>query len=289
MLSSAGDKLGSVQSTAIGGLLVGLGAVLGLVPRALWPVRPEPGITFGTLSTSPERLRFAVETAGLATAAAGSVLLVLADLTRWWLTVAIVGTASLLIWTIAAHKLRQFWMMRTRTATDDPNSSPPVASAEQQREYAFARTRWSWCLRHAFASDDPWPPSAAQSQCEELPRAAFPPLSSVRPFEAEQLERRHISDLHAQDARLADLAIPASIRADLAAMSEQGFKVHVNGDSVIVIAQDGRTALAVRSTLNDNSVTTVAARELFLRQCEEIGVKLRVGARGQPHAAGGGE
>jgi hypothetical protein len=113
------------------------------------------------------------------------------------------------------------------------------------------------------------------------------PLSAVRPFEAKQLERRHISDLHAEDARLADLAIPPYIRADVAAMREQGFSVRVAGDAVIVIAPDGRSAQVPRSAVDSNSSTTVAARQLFLRRCEDIGVKLRVGARGQPHASGG--
>jgi hypothetical protein len=268
-------------------LLIGLGAVLGLMPRVLWPVRPEPGITFGTLTTREERLRFAVETTGLAAAAAGSVLLVVADLARWWLAVAIVAAAALTVWTMSAHKLRQLWLLRARTAADDRNASSPAASADQQQEYAIARSRWSWCFRHAFAPSRPWPPPAAPSTQREPRSSTTSPLSSVRPFEADQLERRHISDLHAEDARLADLAIPPYIRADVAAMREQGFSVRVAGDAVIVAAPDGRSAQVSRSTVDRNSTTTVAARQLFLRHCEDIGVKLRTGARGQLHASGG--
>jgi hypothetical protein len=273
--------------SAVGGLLVGLGAVLGLIPRVLWPVRPEPGITFGTLTTREERLRFAVETTGLAAAAAGSILLVIADLARWWLVVAIVAVAALMVWTVSAHKLRQLWLLRVRTAADDQNASPPVASGQQQQEYAVARSRWSWCFSHAFAPSQPWPPPAVQSTRPEPSPSATSPLSSVRPFQAEQLERRHISDLHAEDARLADLAIPPYIRSDVAAMREQGFSVRLAGDAVIVVAPDGRTAQVSRSAVERNSATTVAARQLFLRHCEDIGVKLRTGARGQLHASGG--
>jgi hypothetical protein len=275
-----------VHVAAVGGLLVGLGSVLGLLPRVLWPARPAPGITFGTLTNSSERVRFAVETTGLTSAAVGSVILVLVDLVRWLLIVGILGAAALLIWAVAAHKLRQLWMMRARASTDELTVQSTDAPADLQRSYALSRTQWTWCVRRAFARDDPWPPTSDHSH-QDVKTSGLRPVTSVPPFEAEQLERRHISALRTEDARLADLAIPARIRSDLVVIREQGFEVRLDGDLLIVTAPDGRTSQAVRSTLDSNSVTAVAARELFLRHCEEIGVTLRSGARGQSHPAGG--
>lgn len=269
--------------TALGGFLVGLGAVLALLPRLLWPERPESGIPFETLRTRDERIRFAVETTGLASAAAGSIVLAIVDLTRWWLEVTIIALAALTAWGLAAHKLRELWLMRCRTARDDANASPPLASAEQQREFANQRARWAWCLWHAFAPTDHWPPLAAGAQHSnsQASEGSVSFSTPVRSFEGDRLKPSHIADLHAQDERVADLAIPDHIRADVAAMRDQGFRVHLAEDLVVVTAPDGRTAQVSRSSVDANSSTTVAARQLFLHRCEAIGVKLRTGARGQ--------
>jgi len=196
--------------TAVGVFLVGLGALLGAAPRLVRAPAPELGVSFETLAARADRIRAALETTSVVLLAAGSVVLALVELARWWFELAVVALAVLCVWAIAAHKLRQLWELRENTAQDYAGANPRLASAEEQRTIARNHVRWDLCLRHAFTRTDDWPPAAAAQPCSVARDGppATPPLVAGS-FDSARLVPRHIFALHERDTQLADLAIPS--------------------------------------------------------------------------------
>ncbi len=284
---TANCDAGLMHWTAVGVFLVGLGALLGAAPRLVRAPAPELGVSFETLTARGDRIRAAVETTSVVLLAAGSVVLALVELARWWFELAVVALALLCVWAIAAHKLRQLWELRENTAQDYAGANPRLASAEEQRTIARNRVRWDFCLRHAFTRTDDWPPAAAAKPCS-VARDGPPatPPSVAGSFDSARLVPRHISELHERDTQLADLAIPSSIRADVQRIRAQGFRVDLVGDAVLVAGPDGRTAQVQRSSLENNPFGGLLARQRFVEDCEAIGVQVRRGPKGQPRPVG---
>lgn len=254
---------------------MGVGSFVAALPRLIRAPRPELGLTWERMARRVDRTHVALETTGLGAIAVGSVVLAVTELGPWWFEAGVVLLAGLAVYLISAMKMRQLWLMRAATARDDPSATPAIASAPEQRVLALDHARWRRCLQRAFSKDLSWPPAPGS-----------PDLDSS---EAAKLEPRHIAELHERDARLEDLSIPESIRADVAAIREQGYQVRVVDDLIVVTGPDGRAAHASRSTLAPNSVVAVATRQRFLHDLEALGLQVRPGPKGQPHVAGASE
>ena len=223
----------SLNGTTSGLWLVGVGSFLVAVPRLIRAPRPELGLSWESMAQRVERIHVALETVGLVTVAAGSVVLAAAELGPWWFEGAAVLLAITAVYFVSAYKLRQLWLMRADTVQDDA-TMPSIPTVAEQRELALDHARWAVCLRRAFSCTPRWP--SAQS------------ASAGQAVEVGKLKPRHITELHERDERLADLHIPDFIRADVHRMRAHGFEVGVVGDQVVATAPDGRTASIWRSS-----------------------------------------
>ena len=257
----------SLNGTTAGLWLVGVGSLLAAVPRLIRAPRPELGLSWESMARLMERIHTALETVGLVTIAAGSAVLAVAEFGPWWFEVGVVLLVGAAVYFVAAYKLRQLWHMRADTVQDDAAMLAALTAVEQ-RHLALDNARWRSCLRHAFSRTPSWPPT----------RSARAGQSA----EADKLVPRHITELHENDTRLADLHIPAYISADVDAIRTHGFKVSVVGDLILAIAPDGRQASVPRSSLQTNSSGTLLARQRFLDDLQQLGLPVRPGPKGQP-------
>ena len=82
-----------------------------------------------------ERIHAALETVGLVTVAASSIVLAVAELGPWWFEGAVVVLAIAAVYLVSAYKLRQLWLMRADTAQMARRSdrfSRPLSSANSR-------------------------------------------------------------------------------------------------------------------------------------------------------------
>ena len=70
----------SLDGTTAGLWLVGVGSFLAAVPRLVRAPRPELGLSWESMARLVERIHAALETVGLVTVAAGSIVLAVAEL-----------------------------------------------------------------------------------------------------------------------------------------------------------------------------------------------------------------
>jgi hypothetical protein len=129
--------------TTAGVWLIGLGSLVIFAGLVLGSERPYSGMTFrGPFNTRRDRLRFAVEGAGAGLVAVGSVLLAVDDLPSLWLLLAAALGTSLMVYGLAAWKLRQYWQYRMA-------ANPPAQPGGRIGT-------WRWCFTHPF-NDEYWP------------------------------------------------------------------------------------------------------------------------------------
>ncbi len=147
-----------LDGTAAGLWLVGVGALLSVLPRFVRAPRPELGLRWESLADRAERVRYGLESVGLLLVAVGSVVLAAVELGAWWFVLGVVVLAAIGVWLVAAAKLHQLWLMRADHARDYGAAQPAVAGEAEQRAAALAAARWPLCLRGAFAPTPAWPP-----------------------------------------------------------------------------------------------------------------------------------
>jgi hypothetical protein len=250
-----------LDGTHAGLWLVGVGAFLAALPRLIGAAKPELGVPWESLSARAERLRYAVETVGLILVGAGSALLAFVARGPMWFVLGVAGVAALAVWTVAAAKLRQLWMMRLLTSREYADQDGVIVSALEQRTTALAQASWRNRLRRAFSPTPPWPP----------PRSQASP-ARVAPG---RLEPGHIANLDSADERLADLHIPPTVAHDVKLIRAQGFRVDVADDAIIATALDGRTAQVSRSAVAVNSPGGVIHRQRWINELIDLGLTVR--------------
>jgi hypothetical protein len=145
-----------MDTTTAGGWLIGAGSLVIFAGLIFGSEQPYQGIKFqGPFNTRSQRLRFAVEGAGAGLIAVGSALLAVNHPPSPWLLLAL-PSAYLLMHSLMAWKLRQFWLGR-REKIDGPD-----AIQVQWAACAAVCSSWEWCLRHPF-NDESWPKTVMEA------------------------------------------------------------------------------------------------------------------------------
>jgi hypothetical protein len=139
--------------TTTGVWLIGIGSLVIFVGLIAGSEKPYEGMTFrGPFNTRAQRLPFAVEGAGACLVAVGSVLLAIDNPPSIWLLL-VVPVAYLVVHTLTAWKLHQYWSKRLEKAQDGPKDTP----LERQWLTCISTcASWRWCLAHPF-NDEHWP------------------------------------------------------------------------------------------------------------------------------------
>ena len=253
----------TLDGTAAGLWLVGVGSLLAAIPRLVRAPRPEVGLPWESMARLVERIHVALETVGLVTVAIGSIVLAVVELGPWWFEASVVVLAFAAVYVVSAYKLRQLWLMRAETTQDDIKLPSPM-TAPELRVLALNHARWPICLRQAFLATQEWPPT--------------PTLSAAGP---DKLVPAHIAELHKSDERLAEMHIPSAIRYDVSAIRARGFDVRIAGEVIVVTGHDGQAVQVPLSSL-EGKFGPVLGRQKFLEDLQKIGLPVHPGPKGQP-------
>jgi hypothetical protein len=145
-----------VDAQTWGVWLIGSGALIIVLGLVFGSERPTTGITFqGPFNTRFDRLRFAVQCAGAALVAAGSVVLAIAEPPSLWLFV-ILPAVYVIVHVLVAWKLRQYWRFRLDQAERAVRGDAATDLEHRMARCARTCASWRWSLRHPF-NDEDWP------------------------------------------------------------------------------------------------------------------------------------